>query len=81
MLVLVGVADNPGLALGRPREQLWQVVDDDGDQREVEVGNAAPDIGLNEPGIEVVRGEQVADHVDGFVVDFRFPRIKKKEAY
>ena len=78
MLVLVGVADDPSLTVSRPGEQLGQVVDDDGDERQVEVRDPAADVGLDEPGVEVVRGEQVPDHVDGLVVNFGFPgKIKR----
>ena len=81
MFILICVAHDPDLTLGRPGEQLGQVVNDDGDEGQVEIGDSTSQACLEKSGIKIVRRQQVSDHVHGFVVDFVFSGQKKENGY
>ena len=76
MFILIRVAHDSDLTLGRPSKQLWQVVNDDGDEGQVEIGDSASQARLDKSGIKIVRRQQVSDHVHGFVMDFVFSEQK-----
>ena len=55
MFILIRVAHDSDLTLGRPGKQLWQVVNDDGDEGQVEIGDSASQARLDKSGIKIVR--------------------------
>ena len=62
----------PGLSFRGPRVQLREVVNDDGDKGKIEVSDPASNVALHKSGVKVMRGQQISNHVDGFMMDFRF---------
>ena len=73
MLVRVVDPHDPGLTVGAPGIQLGQVVHQDADQRQVEVGDPRPAFRLLEPRVGVVGREQVPEGVNRSAVDLVAP--------
>lgn len=75
VLVVLGVGPHdPDFALRRPGEQLAEVVDQDSDKRQVEASHAGLGFAVPVAGVDVVRGHEVADRVDGAAVHLRTTR-------
>jgi hypothetical protein len=81
VFVLIGVAHDSNFSLCGPGKQLLEVIDDDCDQRKIKVCNARPKVGLVKAAIEVMRRQQVTNHVNSFVVDLGFSKKIRKENY
>lgn len=79
MFVLIGVAHDSNFSLCGPGKQLLEVIDDDRDQRKVKVCNPRSKVGLIKAAVEVMRRQQVTNHVNGFVVDLGFSKKIRRE--
>ena len=78
ILVLMTGANDANFAIGRPAEELGKVIDDDGDQWQVQISHSRSQSRFLVANVNVMRGQQASNGVDGFHMNIGAPVIKEQ---